>query len=378
MPRAASVSATVTDAAGPAVVVSTRIAVFGKPAASFAASSISAASVGIELNTRLAPSIAASAEAAASMPRATARSRRGLLMSKPLTCQPAAASLAAIGRPIRPKPIQPACFPGMLLEGSDARGRDLLVLVRLHARDADRTHAGALDHDRHPALDRRDAGHAQHLGPGLDALLPERGRAARFGRGAALLHRDARIRRRRAVHAYEVQQVPAVVEDRDAHVPVVLPRLCLRGGGDLLAVVQREHRSVLHCRACRICSSALGSSMVVRSPGSRPSASAWMERRSVLPERVLGSSETKCTARGRAIAPSCLSTVCMISSAEVFRLASLRTAKASGIWPLIGSATPTTAHSATFGCMLTASSISRVPRRCPATLITSSVRPRMK
>jgi len=42
------------------------------------------------------------------------------------------------------------------------------------------------------------------------------------------------------------------------------------------------------------------------------------------------------------------------------------------------SATPTTATSAMPGCELMDSSISRVPSLCPATLITSSVRPRMK
>ena len=40
--------------------------------------------------------------------------------------------------------------------------------------------------------------------------------------------------------------------------------------------------------AARICSSAAGSSIVVRSPGSRPSASAWIVRRNSLPERVFG------------------------------------------------------------------------------------------
>src|SRR5215510_1906505 len=117
-----------------------------------------------------------------------------------------------------------------------------------------------------------------------------------------------------------MQQVTAIVEDGDRHDPVVLLRLGLGGRGDLAAVVERQHRPVFHCRAVLsylkaflICSSAVGSSIVVRSPGSRPSASAWIERRSVLPERVFGSSVTKCTPLGRAMAPSCLSTVCMIS-----------------------------------------------------------------
>src|SRR6267143_5371222 len=272
-------------------------------------------------------------------------------------------------------------------ENLDSCGGDLLVFMRLHARDPYPAQAHAVGHDRQPALHRRDAGHAEHrVAPGLDALLPHKARAARLGRGASLLDRDARVGRARAVHAHEVQQVPAVVEDGDADVPVVLLRLGFRRGGNPAAVLQREHRSSFHaCRARLICSSALGSSMVVRSPGSRPSASAWIERRSVLPERVFGSSVTKCTALGRAMAPSCLSTVSITSfsslllpSAELNFETSFATAKASGICPLMESATPTTAHSAMFGCLLTASSISRAPRRWPATLITSSVRPRMK
>src|SRR6267143_2993076 len=272
-------------------------------------------------------------------------------------------------------------------ENLDSCGGDLLVFMRLHARDPYPAQAHAFGHDGQPALHRRDAGHAEHrVAPCLDALLPHKARAARLGRGASLLHRDARVGRARAVHAHEVQQVAAVVEDGDADVPAIALRLGFRGGGNPAAVLEGEHRSCFHaCRACLICSSALGSSMVVRSPGSRPSARAWIERRSVLPERVFGSSVTKCTAFGRAMAPSCLSTVSITSfsslllpSAELNFETSFATAKARGICPLMESATPTTAHSAMLGCLLTASSISRVPRRCPATLITSSVRPRMK
>ena len=62
-----------------------------------------------------------------------------------------------------------------------------------------------------------------------------------------------------------------------------------------------------------ICCSAAGSSIVVRSPGSRPSQTAWIARRSSLPQRVFGSSATKCTRAGRATAPSWSSTVFMIS-----------------------------------------------------------------
>src|SRR2546430_14017209 len=275
----------------------------------------------------------------------------------------------------------------VLRQRLDSCGRNLLVFSRLHARDPYPAQAHAFGHDRQPTLHRRDAGHAEHrVAAGLDALLPDRAGTARLGRCAPLLHRDARVGRAGAVHARQVQQVAAVVEDGDADVPVVALRLGFRGGGNPAAVLEGEHRSCFHaCRAWLICSSALGSSMVVRSPGSRPSARAWIERRSVLPERVFGSSVTKCTAFGRAMAPRCLSTVAITSfsslllpSAELNLETSFATAKASGSCPLRASATPTTAHSAMFGCMLTASSISRVPRRWPATLITSSVPPRMK
>src|SRR5437763_3641244 len=263
-------------------------------------------------------------------------------------------------------------------ERFNSSGGNLLIFVRLHAGDADRADAGAVDDDGHAALHGRHFGHAQELDALGHPLLPVRGGAARLGGGAALLERDARVGRRRAVHACEVQEMAAIVEDGDAYVPVVPSCFRFGGRGDLFAVLERQHRALLHeRRASLIWLRAAGSSMVVRSPGSRPSARAWIARRSVLPERVLGSSVTKCTAFGRAMAPSCRSTVCITSSAEVRFAASLSTANASGIWPFSSAATPTTAHSATVGCMFTASSISRVPRRWPATLITSSVRPRM-
>ena len=128
-----------------------------------------------------------------------------------------------------------------------------------------------------------------------------------------------------------------------------------------------------------------GSSIVVRSPGSRPSATACNARRSSLPLRVLGSAVTIMTRAGRATAPRSPSTWRMISC-SIFLMPSgvsrpsedLAVTKASATCPLTSSATPTTAASATLGCAAMLSSISRVPRRWPATLITSSVRPRMK
>src|SRR4029453_18045904 len=102
------------------------------------------------------------------------------------------------------------------------------------------------------------------------------------------------------------------------------------------------HRSrYLAATAARIWSSAPGSSIVVRSPGSRPSQIAWIDRRSSLPERVFGSAVTKCTRAGRATAPSCVSTTFITSpssasrsAVEPTRLVSLTTANAIATWPL--------------------------------------------
>ena len=53
----------------------------------------------------------------------------------------------------------------------------------------------------------------------------------------------------------------------------------------------------------------------------------------------------------------------------------LSTTRPRGTWPLISSAMPITAHSATAGCRASTASIDPVDIRWPATLITSSVRP---
>ena len=66
------------------------------------------------------------------------------------------------------------------------------------------------------------------------------------------------------------------------------------------------------------------------------------------------------------------------AAASAARAASRATTNAIATWPFSASATPTTATSATSGWPEMLSSISRVPSRWPATLITSSVRPRMK
>src|SRR5258706_6764127 len=105
-----------------------------------------------------------------------------------------------------------------LVQGLNSGGGDLLVFVRLHPRDADRADACAVDHDRQAALHRRHAGHADQLGPRLDALLPVGGGAARLGGGGPLLHPDARLGRGPPVHARGEEQMPPSVPDPDSHV----------------------------------------------------------------------------------------------------------------------------------------------------------------
>src|SRR5580765_2257369 len=258
MRRGRSASATVAEATGPTVEVSTTIAAAGIAPASLRATSTSTASVGSEVKTIAASVSAASMLGATAIPRPSASEIRSLLMSKPVTRQPAAASRAAIGSPMSPSPSHAIRLvdtnASLLAQHGDARLGDLLVLVRLHARDPDRADALAVDHDRQAALDRRDAGHLEHRrAAALDAFFPHRGRAPGLGGGAALLDGDARVCRRRAVHAEEVQQVSAVVDDRDADVPVVLPRLGLGGRRDPLAVLEREHGARFHTRTVPPC-----------------------------------------------------------------------------------------------------------------------------
>ena len=120
------------------------------------------------------------------------------------------------------------------------------------------------------------------------------------------------------------------------------------------------------------------SASVVASPMSRPSATSLSSRRMIFPERVLGSSGTIMIWRGLAIGPISLATwlrsawmVASPSSAASPR----RMTNAHTAWPVVSSAAPTTAASATDGCDTRADSISAVESRWPETFMTSSTRP---
>ena len=100
----------------------------------------------------------------------------------------------------------------------------------------------------------------------------------------------------------------------------------------------------------------------------------------ILPERVFGMSETIHTFFGRAIFPISLSiaslTFCSISLLGVNP--GLSATYTSTILPRSSSITGTAAASAISSTVMLADSISLVPSRCPATLITSSTRPRIR
>ena len=114
-----------------------------------------------------------------------------------------------------------------------------------------------------------------------------------------------------------------------------------------------------------------------------PFASARSNRRMILPERVFGRLSPKRISFGFAIGPISLPTHSRNSFASAFASspdgrAPLSTTKATTASPVRSSGRPTTAASATsFVLATSADSISMVPRRCPETFSTSSMRPMM-
>ncbi len=111
-------------------------------------------------------------------------------------------------------------------------------------------------------------------------------------------------------------------------------------------------------------------------PGSRPSQIAWIVRRSVFPDRVFGNCKTNRTCAATEVADLAVHQrhnrlLLRMRHITIFQtIALFRNDKRHRHLPFSASFTPTTATSATPGWLEIFSSISRVPRRCPATLIT--------
>src|SRR6185437_13124332 len=123
-----------------------------------------------------------------------------------------------------------------------------------------------------------------------------------------------------------------------------------------------------------------GSASVVVSPNARPSAMSRRSRRMILPERVLGKSALNRMSSGLASAPILSATWSRSSSRSSGDdlKPSRRVTNAASAWPFNSCWRPTTADSATAGCDTSADSTSIVPMRWPATLSTSSTRPRIQ
>ena len=105
-----------------------------------------------------------------------------------------------------------------------------------------------------------------------------------------------------------------------------------------------------------------------------------MTRRMILPERVLGMSGTIQTFFGRAILPirfsiaaETFSSISLLGLRPGFSATYISTAR-----PRVSSITGTAAASAISSTVRQADSSSLVPSRCPATLMTSSTRPRIR
>src|SRR5262245_10443817 len=118
--------------------------------------------------------------------------------------------------------------------------RNLLVLVRLHARDADRAHAFVLVRQRNAPLDqnaRREVGKRRTL---LHAVLKKLARPLGHSRGARLAQGYFSRNRWRTVHPQEAERKPAIIHDGDSDRPFVLGGFCLASGESFLHIGRGE------------------------------------------------------------------------------------------------------------------------------------------
>src|SRR6201982_2984994 len=127
-------------------------------------------------------------------------------------------------------------------------------------------------------------------------------------------------------------------------------------------------------------STTSGLASVVMSPTSVKFDTEAMTRRMILPDLVLGMSGTIQMFFGRAILPMSVSIAVLTlpSTPESAETPGLSDMYISTPRPRTSSTTGTAAASATSSTDSADDSSSLVPRRCPATLITSSTRPRMR
>ena len=130
----------------------------------------------------------------------------------------------------------------------------------------------------------------------------------------------------------------------------------------------------------RIFSTISGLASVVMSPVSVKFEVAAITRRMILPDLVFGMSGTIQMFFGLAILPMSVSiaTLTLFSTSGEASKPGLSAMYISTARPRMSSTTGTAAASATSLTVSAADSSSLVPSRCPATLITSSTRPRIR
>src|SRR5260370_39035215 len=128
-----------------------------------------------------------------------------------------------------------SCSGCMLLERGQAGLRALRVLIGHRAADTDRANRLPIHHHRQSALDRSDMAEREYGDAALcDRILEVLARPPEGTGRSPLALRYFDRAERRAIHAFEVDEVGAVVEHCDDHRPFVLRRPGLGGSRHLL------------------------------------------------------------------------------------------------------------------------------------------------